>query len=623
MLGSFVYAESNVSHEEEQQVEIDALELDVEEEEEEPEIKFSFEQASVQTIVDQPITVTFFSNKKTSDISFTLPNEASLAIEQLAAGTSVEQIDSHNWRMCTESEQNTFALPVVFHTSGNYVLTVGNDANMAIVVQEKESPDETIVDEMDDSKETDVPSELTDEQEKMTEEEFLTDITAENILERSSSTQFVNPLFSYSITDSSILGWGLFIAPLAIDHKISLNISPVLNDELLRYAFQADVGVSDRILFKKDSYEEGLQGKIRGDTALIVYQTVQTTSGKKYLVRERYTGEARHNIIMYKGTANSGSGAITPIEVEPNIKHVLFTASESNYTASIRVFSDGSQNYSNFSIDDVDIGERVDLEIEYLDVHGNKIHNDDQFYGMKGEEYQVDALDIPGYILKSSGGTRQGILEEDETITFQYFKEDVALVDPLDPDQEVNPENQPALPEEQGLLSLDFISSFHFGTQKISVTDQTYYAKTQRLLNEDGTTNQSEERPNYIQLSDRRSDDSRNGWQLSVTQKEQFAGENGQELMGARISLKNQQVITSQGGQTPILQAVSSELTPGNKRLLLSSEGSEGWGTWVYRFGDATTAGESIALEVPKGANPEATTYSTTFVWELGAVPGN
>ncbi len=199
----------------------------------------------------------------------------------------------------------------------------------------------------------------------------------------------------------------------------------------------------------------------------------------------------------------------------------------------------------------------------------------------------------------------------------------VSPVDPLDPEIEVDPENKPELPEDQGQLSIDFVSSFNFGSQAISVHDQTYYAKPQRLLNEDGTVNDSEERPNYVQISDRRSENERNGWTLAVTQKEQFKGEENQVLYGASLSLSNQQVITAQGGIAPGLQSVPCTLVPGNRRTLLHAQGSEGTGTWIYRFGDGETAGESIALNVPKGANPEATTYSSTLIWELSAVPGN
>ncbi len=52
--------------------------------------------------------------------------------------------------------------------------------------------------------------------------------------------------------------------------------------------------------------------------------------------------------------------------------------------------------------------------------------------------------------------------------------------------QEVHPENPPELPEEQGALSIDFVSSFDFGQQFISTQDRLYYAKPQRLLNDQG-----------------------------------------------------------------------------------------------------------------------------------------
>ncbi|WP_301389719.1 WxL domain-containing protein [Enterococcus entomosocium] len=199
----------------------------------------------------------------------------------------------------------------------------------------------------------------------------------------------------------------------------------------------------------------------------------------------------------------------------------------------------------------------------------------------------------------------------------------VSPVDPLYPEFEVDPENKPELPEDQGQLSIDFISSFNFGSQAISVHDQTYYAQPQRLLNEDGTVNESEERPNYVQVSDRRSENERNGWTLAVTQKEQFKGEENQVLNGASLSLSNQQVITAQGGKAPSLQSIPCELVPGNRRTLLKAQGSEGTGTWIYRFGDDKTAGTSVSLNVPKGTNPEATTYQTTLTWELSAVPDN
>ncbi|MGL9772820.1 WxL domain-containing protein [Enterococcus sp. DIV0996a] len=200
----------------------------------------------------------------------------------------------------------------------------------------------------------------------------------------------------------------------------------------------------------------------------------------------------------------------------------------------------------------------------------------------------------------------------------------VSPVDPLDPEIEVTPENPPVLPEEQGPLSIDFASRFNFGEQNISVKDKTYYAQPQRLLNEDGTVNETQDRPNYIQISDRRPESKRNGWELAVTQNEQFKGKENQMLNGASLILSNQQVVTAQGGTEPGLQfTVPCRLVPGNRRTLLKAQGNEGTGTWIYRFGDSETAGESVSLYVPKGTNPEATSYSTTLTWELSAVPDN
>ncbi|WP_429966794.1 WxL domain-containing protein [Enterococcus sp. AZ058] len=200
----------------------------------------------------------------------------------------------------------------------------------------------------------------------------------------------------------------------------------------------------------------------------------------------------------------------------------------------------------------------------------------------------------------------------------------VSPVDPLDPEIEVDPEKKPELPEDQGQLSIDFVSSFNFGSQAISVHDQTYYAKPQRLLNEDGTVNEDEERPNYVQISDRRSENERNGWTLAVTQNSQFTDRQGNQLRGARLVLNNQQFASVQENGEPTLQNQDGVvLLPEQKMPLVIARNGQGAGTWIYRFGDGESAGESVALEVPPSADPRATTYQTTLTWELSAVPDN
>ncbi|WP_429961604.1 WxL domain-containing protein [Enterococcus sp. DIV1096b] len=269
-----------------------------------------------------------------------------------------------------------------------------------------------------------------------------------------------------------------------------------------------------------------------------------------------------------------------------------------------------------------------EVTIHYIDDAGTVISPSDTIIGYVNEELEVTIKEIENYKFlfeRDNQLLNTVFTREQQNYWLVYILQgSMPPVDPLDPEIEVNPENKPELPENQGLLSIDFISSFNFGSQPISVHDQTYYAQPQRLLDEDGTVNEMEERPNYVQISDRRSATERNGWQLSVTQTKQFEGLKNQQLTGASITFSNQQLVTAQGGDTPSLQTANPlTLVPGNKRALIRAEDTEGTGTWIYRFGDEHTARESVTLNVPKGSNPEATSYSTTLIWELNAIPDN
>lgn len=269
-----------------------------------------------------------------------------------------------------------------------------------------------------------------------------------------------------------------------------------------------------------------------------------------------------------------------------------------------------------------------EVTIHYIDDAGTVISPSDTIIGYVNEELEVTIKEIENYKFlfeRDNQLLNTVFTREQQNYWLVYILQgSMPPVDPLDPEIEVNPENKPELPENQGLLSIDFISSFNFGSQPISVHDQIYYAQPQRLLDEDGTVNEMEERPNYIQISDRRSATERNGWQLSVTQTKQFEGLKNQQLTGASITFSNQQLVTAQGGNTPSLQTANPlTLAPGNKRALIRAEDTEGTGTWIYRFGDEHTARESVTLNVPKGSNPEATSYSTTLIWELNAIPDN
>ena len=267
------------------------------------------------------------------------------------------------------------------------------------------------------------------------------------------------------------------------------------------------------------------------------------------------------------------------------------------------------------------------VKINYIDDVGKVISSSNKIIGYVNEELELAIKEIEHYRFlfeKDNKPMTTTITRDEQTYWLVYALKESPPLDPLDPESEVDPENKPELPEDQGLLSIDFASTFNFGTQAVSIHDQTYYAQPQRLMNEDGTVNENEKRPNYVQISDRRPENERNGWQLAVTQNGQFKTNQEEELQGARLSFTNQALATAQGGIVPELQQTNPlALVPDVKRVLVMAQGEEGTGTWIYRFGDQETAGSSVALTVPKGSNPHAKEYKTSLTWELSAVPDN
>lgn len=263
--------------------------------------------------------------------------------------------------------------------------------------------------------------------------------------------------------------------------------------------------------------------------------------------------------------------------------------------------------------------------VHHVNQEGKRLVESEQITGIIGEAYSTHPKEIEHFNLREIPTNAEGVYSKEEiNVTYIYDIVTVPPVDPLNPENEVNPENKPELPENQGLLSIDFVSIFNFGSQAISAQEEMYYAQPQRLLNEDGTINEDEERPNYVQISDRRSENDRNGWQLAVTQNGQFETRDEEQLLGARLSLTNQALSTGQGGSLPELQQTNPLiLVPDVKRVLVMAQGEEGAGTWIYRFGDQETAGKSIALMVPQGTNPKAERYKTSLIGELSAVPWN
>lgn len=263
------------------------------------------------------------------------------------------------------------------------------------------------------------------------------------------------------------------------------------------------------------------------------------------------------------------------------------------------------------------------ITVKFLDINGNELSPSITLEGEFGSQYNTEAKEISGWTVIELPSNASGVFtEEVQEVIYRYEVISVTPVDPLQPEVEVDPENKPELPDNQGLLSIDFVSSFNFGTQTISVQNQIYYAKPQRIFHSNETTYTFEKRPNYVQISDRRSEDEQNGWQLAITQQGQFKTQEGRELEGASIQFTNQQLQTAQGGKEPeLLQEEAVVLVPNMKQLLVKAASKTGTGTWVYRFGDQHSANKSVLLEVPSGTNAEVASYTTIFVWELSTVP--
>ncbi|MGL9894789.1 WxL domain-containing protein [Enterococcus sp. DIV0806c] len=269
-----------------------------------------------------------------------------------------------------------------------------------------------------------------------------------------------------------------------------------------------------------------------------------------------------------------------------------------------------------------------DVLVKYLDESLAELAEPRILRGLLEEDYETEPLEIEGYTLKEMPENAKGrFTKEEQIVTYLYTKDvldPVSPVDPLVPETEVDPENPPELPGEQGALSIDFASRFSFGKQGISAQTKNYYAQPQRLLNPDGTINAEEERPNYVQISDRRSESDRHGWTLSVTQNGQFINPQKHELKGSRLQLTNQQLASVQNiGEPELSQPDGIKLIPGEKTELITAKDDQGIGTWVYRFGDAASADKSVVLEVPSSTAPQAATYQTTLTWELSMVPDN
>ncbi|MHC5252785.1 WxL domain-containing protein [Listeria kieliensis] len=203
-------------------------------------------------------------------------------------------------------------------------------------------------------------------------------------------------------------------------------------------------------------------------------------------------------------------------------------------------------------------------------------------------------------------------------VTFEKNTDPSGPKDP-DTDKPVEPTDPEITPPTSGPLSIDYVSTIHFGTQKISGNDEVYYASLDKL--KDTETGDINEKPNFVQITDNRGSNA--GWKLTVVQDAQF--KNGSsELTGAKLKLINPTLKSSKktDANTPTASEIVLNPDGTTSADAIVAQANQGMGTWFDTFGkDVTEAAKSISLSVPGDTAKIEGKYSTTLTWTLADTP--
>jgi len=201
-------------------------------------------------------------------------------------------------------------------------------------------------------------------------------------------------------------------------------------------------------------------------------------------------------------------------------------------------------------------------------------------------------------------------------------------VDPSNPNKPYQP-TDPTNPDgpnpgTAGPLSIDYASSFDFGSHPVG-TSGVVYAKAQQGTDATGA---AATRDNYVQVTDKRGTFA--GWALSVTEDTQFATTAGDELTGAALTLGNGAIQGQATSKPADVSAASTTLVPGAASgTILGATAGNGVGTNLLNFGSAdgtSNADKSVALDLGSSVNAstqKAQAYTTNLTWTLADTPAN
>lgn len=199
---------------------------------------------------------------------------------------------------------------------------------------------------------------------------------------------------------------------------------------------------------------------------------------------------------------------------------------------------------------------------------------------------------------------------------------DPGVIDPTDPGT-VDP-TDPTNPGTGGPLSIDYVSNFNFGKQKMSGNNETYNSELVAVTTVDPVAGTKKDVANFLQVSDNRG--SVTGWKLSVKQAKAFTSEvTNKTLDGTTITLSNPEVRNADNNAakpapSTLVNGVDISANSGDKLVMQAKDG-EGAGTWAEAFGNATKDAEkaksSVKLAIPGDSKKVAEKYSSDITWTL------
>lgn len=187
------------------------------------------------------------------------------------------------------------------------------------------------------------------------------------------------------------------------------------------------------------------------------------------------------------------------------------------------------------------------------------------------------------------------------------------ILDPIDPEEEIRPEEVPELSKALESFRIDFVPAFSFGRQNISTQDKVYTADALKI------EETNKQRPNFVQISN--FDREISSWNLSVRQEKQFQTSEGDLLLGASLRFVNTELISIHNQVPPADYPREVELIPGETSQLFKVDTGAAAGTWIYRFGNQESKAESVRLTILGDTMPSARNYQTKFIWTISTTP--